>query len=547
MDINNEFLHEDLNEEVYMVLPNGYNKKVPPNYVYKLTKSLYGPKQANRQWFTKLTTFLITLGFTHSHADTSFFTYYTKDISLVLLIYVDDILITGNSLSFINTINQKLHQTFSIKDLGPLHYYLGIEFIRNLKRIVMTQRKYALDLIEHASLVNVKHKPQTIYLVDFACFKPSFVLRVPFAAAAEHGRIILASQPKSYDFSLKILESLFAPTPSLSAMVINKYKMKSDVKNYNLSGMGCSAGLISIDFAKNLLQVHPESYAVVISTETLTPNSYMGTERAMLLPNVLFRIGGAAILLSNKMSQHKHADKDGHVGIALNLDLMLTAGKALKSNISTIGPLVLPVSEKLKFAANILGRKFLELDMKPYMPDFKKAFDHFCIHAGGRAVIDELQKNLGLSDEDVEASRMTLHRFGNTSSSSLWYELGYIEAKGRMKKGDRVWQIGFGSGFKCNSGVWECNKDIEATKAGAWADCIHRCLLWVATTTFAIFPGDNSWETRATCRRGWVSRRYVAWEKSNGKARMGYLPGRLSRAPTPGPHISVKQLSATVE
>ncbi|PWA86129.1 very-long-chain 3-ketoacyl-CoA synthase, Thiolase-like protein [Artemisia annua] len=402
-------------------------------------------------------------------------------------------------------------------------------------------------------------KPQTIYLVDVACFKPSFALRVPFAAAAEHGRIILASQPKSYDFQLKILErsglgeetcaphplhyippnpnmtdardeahlvifsamdslfqntgitpkdidilivncSLFAPTPSLSAMVVNKYKMKSDVKNYNLSGMGCSAGLISIDFAKNLLQVYPESYAVVVSTETLTPNSYMGTERAMLLPNVLFRIGGAAILLSNKMSQHKHAkykllhvvrthkgsddksyrcvsqeeDKDGHVGIALNLDLMLTAGKALKSNISTIGPLVLPVSEKLKFAASILGRKFLEIDMKPYMPDFKKAFDHFCIHAGGRAVIDELQKNLGLSDEDVEASRMTLHRFGNTSSSSLWYELGYIEAKGRMKKGDRVWQIGFGSGFKCNSGVWECIKDIEATKIGAWADCIHR-------------------------------------------------------------------------
>ncbi|KAL8268897.1 hypothetical protein R6Q59_002695 [Mikania micrantha] len=403
------------------------------------------------------------------------------------------------------------------------------------------------------------NKPRTVYLLDFACFKPPSVFRVPYATAVEHGRIILASQPKSIAFQVKIFErsglgeetclphplhylppnpnmmdardeaqlvifsamdslfqqtginpkdidilivncSLFAPTPSLSAMVVSKYHMRSNVKSFNLSGMGCSAGLISIDFAKHLLQVHPESYAVVISTEIIGPNSYMGKERSMLLPNCLFRMGGAAILLTNKSSQRKHAkykllhvvrthkgsedksyrcvtqeeDKEGHVGIALNLDLMVIAGRSLKSNISTIGPLVLPASEKLLFLFNFLGRKILKLDLKPYIPDFKKAFDHFCIHAGGRAVIDELQKSLRLSSEHVEASRMTLHRFGNTSSSSLWYELGYMEAKEKMKKGDRVWQIGFGSGFKCNSAVWECNREIEPPKNSAWADCIHK-------------------------------------------------------------------------
>ncbi|CAI9278590.1 unnamed protein product [Lactuca saligna] len=403
------------------------------------------------------------------------------------------------------------------------------------------------------------NKPQTIYLVDFACFKPPSMLRVPYATAVEHAHIILASEPKSVSFQVKIFDrsglgeetclphslhylppkpnmmdardeaemvifsamdsllqqtgispkdidilivncSLFAPTPSISAMVVNKYKMRSNVKSYNLSGMGCSAGLISIDLAKNLLQVHHESYAVVISTETITPNSYTGKERSMLVPNCLFRIGGAAILLTNKRSQRKHAkytllhvvrthkgsedksyrcvtqeeDKEGHVGIALNLDLMVIAGNSLKSNISSIGPLVLPASEQLLFVFNLIGRKFLKLDLKPYIPDFKKAFRHFCIHAGGRAVIDELQKSLRLTSEHVEASRMTLHRFGNTSSSSLWYEIGYMEAKGRMKKGDRVWQIGFGSGFKCNSAVWVCNREIEAAKNGAWADCIHR-------------------------------------------------------------------------
>jgi hypothetical protein len=110
---------------------------------------------------------------------------------------------------------------------------------------------------------------------------------------------------------------------------------------------------------------------------------------------------------------------------------------------------------------------------------YKISRKHFCIHAGGRAVIDELQKSLKLSAEHVEASRMALHRFGNTSSLSLWYELSYIEAKGRMKKGDRIWQIGFGSGFKCNSAVWKCNRTMKASTDGAWIDCIDRYPVYI--------------------------------------------------------------------
>ncbi|ONK58408.1 uncharacterized protein A4U43_C09F12140 [Asparagus officinalis] len=113
-----------------------------------------------------------------------------------------------------------------------------------------------------------------------------------------------------------------------------------------------------------------------------------------------------------------------------------------------MGPLVLPASKQLLFLFSLIGRKLINPKWKPYIPDFKQAFEHFCIFAGGWAVIDELQKNLQLFVEHMEASRMSLHRFGNTSSSSLWYELNYIEKKGRMKRGDRVWQIAFGSGFK---------------------------------------------------------------------------------------------------
>ena len=414
-------------------------------------------------------------------------------------------------------------------------------------------------LIVLIAIVYFMSKPRTIYLVDYACYKPPVTCRVPFSTFMEHSRLILKDNPKSVEFQMRILErsglgeetclppsihyippkptmeaargeaelvifsamdslfkktgikpkdidilivncSLFSPTPSLSAMIINKYKLRSNIKSFNLSGMGCSAGLISIDLARDLLQVHPNANAVVVSTEIITPNYYQGNERAMLLPNCLFRMGGSAILLSNRRSHrwsakyrlvhvvrtHKgvddkayrcvfeEEDKEGKVGINLSKDLMTIAGEALKSNITTIGPLVLPASEQLLFLLTLVGRKIFNPKWKPFIPDFKQAFEHFCIHAGGRAVIDELQKNLQLSAEHVEASRMTLHRFGNTSSSSLWYELGYIEEKGRMRRGNRVWQIAFGSGFKCNSAVWKCNRTIKTPVDGPWVDCIDR-------------------------------------------------------------------------
>lgn len=453
--------------------------------------------------------------------------------------------------------------------LVPIMAGIGIEILKlGPEEIVNVLRSVQFDVVQvlcttffiiFIGTVYFMSKPRSVYLVDFACYKPPVTCRVPFSTFMEHSRMILKDSPKSVDFQMRILErsglgeetclppaihyippnptmedargeaetvifssienlmnktglkpkdidilivncSLFSPTPSLSAMVINKYKLRSNIKSFNLSGMGCSAGLISIDLARDLLQVYPNSYALVVSTEIITPNYYKGNERAMLLPNCLFRMGGAAILLSNKRREKSRAkyrlvhvvrthkgsddkaykcvyeqeDPQGKVGINLSKDLMVIAGEALKSNITTMGPLVLPASEQLLFLFTLIGRKIFNPKWKPYIPDFKQAFEHFCIHAGGRAVIDELQKNLQLSAEHVEASRMTLHKFGNTSSSSLWYEMGYIEAKGRMKKGDRIWQIAFGSGFKCNSAVWKCNRTIKTPTDGPWQDCIDR-------------------------------------------------------------------------
>eukprot|EP00957_Ditylum_brightwellii_P099495 7578995-Ditylum_brightwellii.AAC.1 len=94
---------------------------------------------------------------------------------------------------------------------------------------------------------------------------------------------------------------------------------------------------------------------------------------------------------------------------------------------------------------------------KVFVPDFKRGIDHFCIHAGGRAVIDGIEKNMKLELFHSEPSRMALLNFGNTSSSSIWYELEYIQEKqttNPLRKGHRVMQVAFGSGFKCTSGVW---------------------------------------------------------------------------------------------
>ncbi|XP_062197448.1 3-ketoacyl-CoA synthase 20-like [Phragmites australis] len=297
--------------------------------------------------------------------------------------------------------------------------------------------------------------------------------------------------------------SLFNPTPSLSAMIVNHYNLRGNVASYNLGGMGCSAGLISIDLAKQLLQVHRNTYALVVSMENITLNWYWGNNRSMLMSNCLFRMGGAAVLLTNRGADRRRAkyqlvhtvrthhgadnrayqcvfqeeDETGRVGVALSKDLMAVAGEALKTNITTLGPLVLPMSEQILFLASLIGKKVLGLRIKPYIPDFKMAFEHFCIHAGGRAVLDTIEKNLELSGWHMEPSRMTLYRWGNTSSSSLWYELAYTEAQGRVRRGHRAWQIAFGSGFKCNSAVWRALRTIDPAKEKAggnpWAEEIH--------------------------------------------------------------------------
>jgi len=155
MDVHNAFLHGDLQEEVYMKMPPGF-QVTSPKKVCHLRKSLYGLKQAPRCWFAKLSKALQEYGFRQSYSDYSLFTLHHEDIRLNVLVYVDDLIISGNDHEAIVKFKTYLSECFHMKDLGTLKYFLGIEVARNPEGIFLCQRKYALDILSEVGLLGAK-------------------------------------------------------------------------------------------------------------------------------------------------------------------------------------------------------------------------------------------------------------------------------------------------------------------------------------------------------------------------------------------------------
>jgi len=154
LDVNNAFLHGDLQEEVHMSLPPGITT-VKSNQVCKLTKALYGLKQANKQWYDKLSSFLYNINFVQSRADNSLFIRKSETSFIALLIYVDDILNAGNDIKDIDIVKNSLNFVFKIKDLG-IKFFLGLEIARTRKGIHICQRKYVLNILTDAGMFGAK-------------------------------------------------------------------------------------------------------------------------------------------------------------------------------------------------------------------------------------------------------------------------------------------------------------------------------------------------------------------------------------------------------
>jgi histone deacetylase 1/2 len=156
LDVSNAFLHGHLEEDVYMKQPPGYEDKNFPGYVCKLDKALYGLKQAPRAWYSRLSTKLQMLGFKASKADTSLFFMKKGSLTMFVLVYVDDIIVVSSVPGATVALLKKLNEDFALKDLGELHYFLGIEVSKVRNGILLTQEKYANDILERVGMSQCK-------------------------------------------------------------------------------------------------------------------------------------------------------------------------------------------------------------------------------------------------------------------------------------------------------------------------------------------------------------------------------------------------------
>ncbi|XP_066394692.1 3-ketoacyl-CoA synthase 4-like [Miscanthus floridulus] len=413
-------------------------------------------------------------------------------------------------------------------------------------------------------------------LVDFSCLRPPRRLRIPIPGLLEHLRLIGCFDDGSVEFMSRVIEecgmgdetyfppslhyippsathadavaeargmylptldalfartgvppsavgalvvncSGFCPAPSLAALIAGHYRMRADVRTFNLSGMGCAAGVVGVDVARGVLSAHAAvRYALVVSAEIVTVGWYSGRDRCKLLLNCFFRTGCAAALLTSTSaisvppnckyrlvtlartnrtaddrsyaSAVREEDGEGITGFSIGRGLGGVARDLLRAHLLALGPAILPWQEKLRYAAALLlfrrgQRKFKKLqddgngNTDGPKPNFLTAASHFCLPSSGKPMIRRLAEGLGLGEREAEAALMTFHRFGNQSAASLWYQLAYHEATGRVRRGDRVWQLGMGSGPKANSVVWErISGDPEpaATDNGPWGDCMDR-------------------------------------------------------------------------
>jgi hypothetical protein len=156
LDVKNAFLHGELKEEVYMEVPPGYTTPFKTEMVCKLQRALYGLKQSPRAWFERFSLAMKKYGFQQSNSDHTLFLKHKLGKVTALIVYVDDIIITGDDVKEMSQLQKQLATEFEMKNLGGLKYFLGIEVARSKQGIFLSQRKYILDLLTEVGMLECR-------------------------------------------------------------------------------------------------------------------------------------------------------------------------------------------------------------------------------------------------------------------------------------------------------------------------------------------------------------------------------------------------------
>jgi hypothetical protein len=155
MDVKTAFLNGVIEEEVYIEQPQGFEVEYRKSHVCRLKKALYGLRQAPRAWYGRIDSSLTSLGFTKSKEDSNLYFKIMDNEPVILLLYVDDLFLTGEE-KLIAECKQRLAAEFEMKDLGLMHYFLGLEVWQSLERIFLNQGEYTVEILKRFDKLECK-------------------------------------------------------------------------------------------------------------------------------------------------------------------------------------------------------------------------------------------------------------------------------------------------------------------------------------------------------------------------------------------------------
>jgi hypothetical protein len=156
LNVKNVFFHDTLSETIFCCHPTGFADPVHPDLVCRLHKSLYELKQAPRAWYSRFATYLTILEFIEAKSDTLLFIFRRDSDTVYLLLYVDNIILTASSTELLRRTISALQREFTMKDLGPLHHFLGITVEYRSDGMFLHQRTYTLDILKRAIMADCK-------------------------------------------------------------------------------------------------------------------------------------------------------------------------------------------------------------------------------------------------------------------------------------------------------------------------------------------------------------------------------------------------------